>query len=159
MVLDLAGDRWVLCIPGDVPALKRYRPTIEMKPRIIIADDNTTFLHKFVAILSNHCDVVATAQNGIAALQAIREFKPDVAVLDLEMPGLNGIEVTVESRKDSPELAIIICSVHRDQELIEAAAAAGALGYVFKEDAYRDLVAAVDFVSLGTSFFPRNGLS
>jgi two-component system response regulator DegU len=98
---------------------------------------------------------VATAKDGTAALEAIQKFKPDVAVLDLEMPGLNGIEVTRESRKHLPTLAIVICSIHRNQQLIQAAADAGALGYVFKEDGFRDLVAAVDVVGRGTSFFPQ----
>jgi DNA-binding NarL/FixJ family response regulator len=125
-----------------------------MRLRIVVVDDNPECLQRVKAALANDFSVVASAPDGLAALEAIRKLKPDVAVVDLQMPGLNGIEVTQELMRLRPAPAVIICSVHRDRQLIQAAADAGALGYVFKTDGCHDLVAAVKTVASGSKCFP-----
>ena len=70
-------------------------------------------------MLGAEFDVVATAENGKLALECVRCYKPDVAVLDLEMPILNGIEATRELRKLGPTPAVVICSVESDREIVE----------------------------------------
>ncbi len=80
--------------------------------------------------------------------------RPDVAVLDISMPGLIGIQVAREAVREQPELAVLLCSVHGDPQLIQASAEAGALGYVSKVDLFRDLEIAVDEVAAGHPFFP-----
>jgi DNA-binding NarL/FixJ family response regulator len=125
-----------------------------MRLRVVLADDNPGVLQMLSKILGTTVEVVATAIDGNSALQFIREFKPDVAVLDLEMPGLTGIEVTKELREHPPSPAVVICSVHRDQQLVEAALEAGALGYVFKPDCARNLLLAVETVARGLVFHP-----
>ena len=97
-------------------------------------------------------DVVATAKNGQLAIECVRDYKPDIIVLDLEMPILNGIEVTRELRKVGPTPAVVICSVQSDPEIIEAAQLAGALGYVFKMRGTRDLIMAVRSAAVGEPF-------
>jgi len=72
-----------------------------MKLRIVVADDNTAFLAKIVSVLTTEFEVVATAADGRSALECIRLYRPNVAVLDLEMPGLNGLEVTRELAESS----------------------------------------------------------
>jgi DNA-binding NarL/FixJ family response regulator len=123
-----------------------------MKLRIVVADDNAAFLARLVSVLATEFDVVATAADGRSALECIRLCQPNVVLLDLEMPGLNGIEVTRELAKSPSRPAVVICSVETDLELIEAARQAGALGYVFKARVAEDLIVAVKSAADGQSF-------
>jgi len=123
-----------------------------MKLRLVVVDDSASFLDEFTSVLSREFDVVATAMDGKSALEIIRRCQPDVVILDLEMPLLNGIEVTMELAKHLPSPAIVICSVESDPEVVEAAREAGALGYVFKARITKDLVEAVKSVARGRSF-------
>jgi len=120
--------------------------------KIIIADDNPAFLHQMVTLLGAEFDVVATAGDGRIALAKTLQHRPDVVVLDLEMPFLNGIEITRELRKLTPAPAIVICSVESDEEIVDAARQAGALGYVFKTRIAHDVVAAVKCAARGVPF-------
>lgn len=104
--------------------------------------------------MSEKADVVATARTGPDALQAIKDLKPAIAILDLSMPEMNGIEVTRQALHCHPEAAIIICSVHCEPALIQAAAAAGASGYVHKPCMRTELVPAIEAVALGERIFP-----
>jgi DNA-binding NarL/FixJ family response regulator len=126
-----------------------------MKLRIVVADDSPSFLEKLVSILEVEFDVIKTAMDGKSSLEMIINCQPDVVVLDLEMPGLNGIEIARELMKYSPRPAIVICSVENDLEVVDAALKAGALGYVFKARAARDLIAAVNSVARGQSFVSK----
>jgi two-component system nitrate/nitrite response regulator NarL len=123
-----------------------------MKLRIVVVDDSAIFLDKFISVLGTEFDVVATATDGKSGLESIRTCRPDVVILDLEMPVLNGIEVTRELAKHHPSPAIVICSVETDPEIVDAARQAGALGYVFKARIAEDLIAAVRSVARGRSF-------
>ena len=127
-----------------------------MKLQVVVADDNVEFLRKFISVLGTEFHVVGTAADGKSALECIRRCRPDVVVLDLEMPGLNGLEITRELMKHSPRPAIVICSVENDLEIVEAAQKAGALGYVFKARAARDLNVAVRSVARGESFVSKD---
>jgi DNA-binding NarL/FixJ family response regulator len=118
--------------------------------RIIVADDNPAFLRELTSLLAPEFDVVATAANGRSALDLIRRYKPDLVVLDLGMPLLNGIEVTRELAKHSPP--VVICSVETDPEVVEAAQRAGALAYVFKVRIEKDLILAVKSALQGKPF-------
>jgi DNA-binding NarL/FixJ family response regulator len=124
------------------------------KPRIIVADDSPAFLQKLTSLLSVEFDVIATAADGKSALELIRRYEPDLVILDLNMPVLNGVEVARELAKHSPP--VVICSVETDPEIVEAAREAGALAYVFKVRVEKDLILAVksalhckSFVSTG----------
>jgi|SRR5271167_4870050 len=124
-----------------------------MKLRIVVADDNSEFLDALVSMLGEEFDIVATAADGKSALECIRRCRPDVAVLDLSMPAMHGIDVTAELMNNhhlGP--AVVICSVETDPAIVAAARAAGALGYVFKVRVAEDLGAAVKAVARGQSF-------
>jgi DNA-binding NarL/FixJ family response regulator len=123
-----------------------------MKLRVVVADDMASVLAHLVSLLETEFDVVAAAENGKSALECLRRYAPDVVVLDLHMPVLNGIEVTLEARKLAPSPAIVICSVEGDPDIIEAAKEAGALGYVLKIHMDRDLITAVKSVAHGKPF-------
>jgi DNA-binding NarL/FixJ family response regulator len=118
--------------------------------RIIVADDNPAFLRELISLLTAEFEVVATAADGKSALDLIRRYKPDLVVLDLAMPILNGIELTRELAKHSP--SVVICSVETDPEIVEAARQVGALGYVFKVRVKRDLILAVKSAVQGRPF-------
>jgi DNA-binding NarL/FixJ family response regulator len=123
-----------------------------MKLRIVVADDNTVFLAKIVSVLATEFEVIATAADGKSALECARLRHPDVVVLDLEMPGFNGIEVAKELTRHPPSPAVVICSVENDPEIVEAARQVGALGYVFKPRIAQDLITAVKSVASGKPF-------
>ena len=124
-----------------------------MTLRVVAADDNSRFLQTIISELeAASFEVVETASDGRSALECVLRNKPDVIVLDLIMPGLNGIEVTRELRKNGIAAAIIICSVESDEQTIDAAREAGAQGYVFKTRMAKDLVPAVRAVSSGEVF-------
>jgi DNA-binding NarL/FixJ family response regulator len=127
-----------------------------MRVRIVVIDDSASFLEKLVSILSIEFDVVKAVIDGKSCLEVILSCQPDVVVLDLGMPGLNGIEITRELMKYNPRPAIVICSVEHDLEVIQAAREAGALGYVFKARAARDLNSAVKSVVRGQSFVSKD---
>jgi DNA-binding NarL/FixJ family response regulator len=116
------------------------------RPRLLVADDHPAFLKKLVSLLTTKFDVVATAADGNSALDLIRRYVPDLAVLDLDMPGLNGIEVTRELAKSSKDPPVLICSVTTDADVVEATRQAGALAYVFKTRIEQDLILAVKSV-------------
>lgn len=124
----------------------------EIKPRIIVADDNAKILLTLVSALSMDFDVVATATDGRSALTYIQHLQPCVAVLDLNMPELSGIEVAREIIRLRLACVVVICSVECDPELISAAQLAGAVGYVLKRRLNKDLVLAVKRAACGEIF-------
>jgi DNA-binding NarL/FixJ family response regulator len=124
----------------------------EIKPRIIVADDNAKVLLTLTSALSTDFDVVATATDGRSALISIQHLQPCVAVLDLNMPELSGIEVAREIIRLRLTCFVVICSVECDPEMIAAAQLAGALGYVLKRRLAKDLVLAVKRAACGEVF-------
>jgi DNA-binding NarL/FixJ family response regulator len=123
-----------------------------MRIRVVAVDDSKPVLRQLIYMLATEFDIVGSAENGQMALDVIEQVRPDVVVLDLEMPILNGIEVTQHLRKMGPSPAVVICSVETDPEIVEAARQAGALGYVFKICMNQDLVKAVKLAARGESF-------
>jgi DNA-binding NarL/FixJ family response regulator len=124
--------------------------------RIIVADDNPAFLREVTSLLAAEFEIVATAADGRSALDLIRRYNPDLVVLDLAMPMLNGIEVTRELAKHSP--AVVICSVETDPDIVEAARQAGALGYVFKIRVHKDLILAMKSALQGKPFVSSSSI-
>jgi DNA-binding NarL/FixJ family response regulator len=124
--------------------------------RIVLADDHPKWLQMLVSIVEVEFDVVATALDGPSALQAISQHKPDVAVLDLEMPGLSGLDVTRQVMSNGHKPGVVICSAHVSPEIMGAAREAGASGYVFKHNCARDLLPAVEAACKGRPAFPQS---
>ena len=123
-----------------------------VKLRVVVANDNQSFLEKMVSILESEFEVVKTARDGNAALEHIIALQPNVVILDLEMPGRNAIVITGELMKYSPNTAVVICSLENDLEVVGAVLQAGALGFVFKANVARDLRSAIKSVAHGRSF-------
>ena len=117
-----------------------------MPVRILVADDHQVVRTGLRALLESKSgwQVCAEAANGREAVERAGQLKPDVAVLDIGMPLLNGVEATRQIRKLSPQTEILILTMHDSELLIQEVLGAGALGYILKDDADRNLVAAVD---------------
>ena|ERR1700740_378882 len=116
---------------------------LEVIPRILLADDQQEILEAVKSILSTEFTVVGTAENGMNAVELAVNLKPDILILDISMPVLNGIEAACRLRGWVSQIRIIFLTVHTDPEFVEAALAAGALGYVLKAFVAAELVPAV----------------
>jgi DNA-binding NarL/FixJ family response regulator len=125
------------------------------KLRLLLGDDHTLMRHGLRKILEERQDweVVAEAGDGRTAVQQTLDLEPDVAVLDIGMPLLNGIEATRQIVRRKPNVRVLILSMHADEAYVTQAVTAGASGYVLKDSAGADLVGAIAAVAAGKSFF------
>ena len=123
--------------------------------RIVWADDHAPLLGAVRTLLEAHFELVTTVESGEAALEAARSLEPDAAVLDISMPKLSGIEVARRLHENEGGPAIVFLTVHSDPEIVEAALATGALGYVLKTAAGRELVPALQEALKGHRFLSR----
>jgi DNA-binding NarL/FixJ family response regulator len=123
--------------------------------RILLADDHTIVRQGLRKMLEERPDweVVAEAGDGREAVRQAELHKPDVAILDVAMPLLNGIEATRQIVKKSPATRVLVLSMHADDAYVIQILQAGATGYLLKDSADVDLIQAVTAVSRGTSFF------
>ncbi len=123
--------------------------------RILLADDHTIVRHGLRKILQDQSDwtVVAEAADGREAVRQVLETRPEVAVLDIGMPQLNGIEATRQIARRAPEVKVLILSMHADEAYVIQALQAGAKGYLLKDSADKDVVRAIAAVAQGKSFF------
>jgi DNA-binding NarL/FixJ family response regulator len=126
--------------------------TKQSKIRLVVADDVKPMREKVVQILQSEFEVVGTAADGLSALEMIMLLQPEIAVLDISMPGLTGIEVAAELKKMGSEVKVIMLTVHVDPDYVRAAFNAGALSYVIKPKMATDLVQAVLAASGGSKF-------
>jgi DNA-binding NarL/FixJ family response regulator len=131
---------------------------VPMKPlSILIADDHAVVRRGMRALLETqpNWQVCGEAQNGREALEEARRLKPDLAVLDITMPELNGLEAIARIREEVPQTRVLVLTMHDDKELIQATVKAGAHGYLLKSDSERDLITAVDALAHDKAFFTQ----
>jgi len=123
--------------------------------RILIADDHEVVRHGVRALLEAHPDweVCDEAIDGREAVEKAKRLSPDVIILDIGMPGLNGLESARQIRKALPDSEVLILTMHDSEQVVREVLAAGARGYVLKSDAGRDLVSAVEALSHHKTFF------
>jgi two-component system response regulator NreC len=123
--------------------------------KVLLGDDHTVLRQGLRKILEDRRDwrVVGEAGNGRDAVREALELTPDVAVLDIGMPLLNGIEATRQIVRRAPSVRVLILSMHSDQAYVTQAVQAGARGYLLKESAGSELIAAISAVAAGKSFF------
>ncbi len=125
------------------------------KIKILIADDHELVRQgvRHTLVANANWEVVGEACNGREAVELSHRLQPDIAVLDLSMPELNGLEAIRQIVGHSPQIRILVLSIHDSDTLIHEVLAAGAKGYLLKSDAARDLVTAVQSLAEGRPFF------
>jgi two-component system response regulator NreC len=121
------------------------------KIRVLLADDHTILRDGIRALLDDQADieVIGEAQDGQATVKMTAQLQPDVVVMDIAMPLLNGLEATRQIQRDFPQVKVLILTMHENEEYIRQVLAAGALGYVLKDAAARDLLSAIRAVYQG----------
>jgi DNA-binding NarL/FixJ family response regulator len=118
---------------------------------LFVADDHPLFLKGLIETLKEEPDfsILGSANDGKSALQAIIQLQPHVAILDLDMPGLNGIDVAKMLLKEQTTIKLVILSMHKEADIIKAAMELGIHAYIFKDDAVLDLVNGIRAVING----------
>jgi len=117
--------------------------------RILIADDHEIFRRGLRSLLESHShwQVCGEAANGREAIDRVRELRPDVVVLDVTMPEVNGLEAAKEIRRQMPESKVVILSQHEPAVMKQSALAAGAGAYVTKSEVSRELMIAIESIT------------
>ena len=125
-----------------------------MSTRILLADDQELFLHGLRALLEKEPDleVIGESRDGREAVRTARELEPDLAIMDIGMPSLNGLEATRRIVTEHPGIKVLVLSVHQEARVIRSAFEAGAAGYLLKECATEELVRGVRVVMAGKNF-------
>ncbi len=123
--------------------------------RILIADDHEVVRRGIRALLEGEAgwEVCGEAVTGREAVEKAQQFTPDIVILDIAMPELNGLEAARQIRRLTPNTEILVLTMHESDQLVQEVLAAGARGYVLKSDAGRDLVAAVAALCRHKPFF------
>jgi len=123
--------------------------------RVLVADDHTLVRQGLVSLLveSGECEVVAEAADGLEAVEKARATRPDVAVVDLTMPRLSGLEAVRRIHAELPQVHVLALTVHEEEEYVLPVVRAGASGYLVKDSAVAELLAAVRALHAGQGYF------
>lgn len=124
------------------------------KKRIVIAEDHTILREGLRMLLSSNPDltVAGEAEDGLAAVRSAESLKPDLMLMDLSMPRMNGMGAIQEIKRSCPETKILVLTVHKTEEYILAALKAGADGYVLKDATHNELMLAIECVLSGKAY-------
>ena len=122
------------------------------KPRILIADDHVLVLEGFRRILEKDYNLVGTVEDGRALLDAAKALEPDLVILDVSMPLLNGIVAAGQLKRMQPKIKIVFVTMHADRDYVRSAFEAGASAYLLKRSAVEELEQAIRAVLAGHSY-------
>ncbi len=122
------------------------------RPRVLLADDHKLLLEAFRKLLEPDCEVVGSVSDGRALLAAASKLKPDIIVLDISMPLLNGLDAGQQLKKMMPDVKLIFLTVHEDPDLVAEAFRVGASGYLLKNSAASELFQAIREVWRGKAY-------
>ena len=122
--------------------------------RIIVTDDHVLFRQGLRRILEGIPDleVIGETKDGLELLELLQKSNPDLVILDISMPNLRGLEATHEIKKTDPKMKVLILTMHKENEYLTQALSAGADGYLLKEDADTELLAAIESVRYGKTY-------
>ena len=125
-----------------------------MALRIVIVDDHGLIRAGLRALLKNEPDleVVGDAQDGSSAVNLVTELQPDIVLMDISMPGLNGIEATGRVKEASPQTQVLAMTVHEDESMLREMIRAGASGYIIKRAIESELLRAIDVITQGDMY-------
>ncbi|EGU20044.1 response regulator transcription factor [Vibrio mimicus] len=123
--------------------------------RVVMVDDHQVVLDGFIARLEQEpeIEVVATASNGLEALELVKLHQPDVVLMDVSMPIMNGIEATCLIKEEVPNTKVLMLTMHDNREYIMQVMQAGAMGYMLKEISALKMVQAIKTVNQGATYF------
>ena len=119
------------------------------RPRVLLADDHTLVLEGFKRMLEDTCDLVGMVEDGRALVEAAVRLDPDLVILDISMPLLNGIDAARQLKKQCPRAKLLFITMHGDRAYLKAAFKAGASGYLLKRSASDELLEAIQAVMKG----------
>jgi DNA-binding NarL/FixJ family response regulator len=122
------------------------------RPRVLVADDHRAMLDSVVRLLSGEFEVVAAVTDGLAAVTEAEHLEPDLLVLDIAMPGLNGIAAAARLKEHGSRAKIVFVTNMRDREFLQESLALGEVGFVVKDRLVADLLPAVRQVLAGQAF-------
>ena len=122
------------------------------KPTVILADDHTLVLEGFRRLLEAQCELLATVGDGQALLKAVAQQHPDIVILDISMPVMNGIEAARALKSQFPSVKLLFVTMHADPAYIRAAFQAGASGYILKQSLGDELTQALHAVLRGHTY-------
>jgi len=127
----------------------------QKKIRLLLVDDHPLVREGIRSCLSRHkqLEIVGEAVDGREAVAKTRELKPDIVLMDINLPRMNGLEATRLLQKDSPQTKVLILTVHNNKEYVLPIVHAGARGYVLKDTSPDELVSAIEQVDRGEAFF------
>jgi len=125
-----------------------------MTIRIIITDDHQLFRDGIANLLSAspQLEIIAMAENGQEAIKKAKKLKPDIVIMDLSLPIINGVDATRILHNELPETKVLILSMHAEKNYIKEALGAGAFGYLFKDCTYDQLIEAINTVYQGKKY-------
>src|SRR5574341_1138909 len=124
------------------------------KAKVMLVEDHVVVRQGIKALFADEPDVeiVGEADDGREALQRVSELQPDVVLMDISMPGLNGIEATRQIRQNHPDVKVVVLSMHSNEEYVFQVLRAGASGYVLKQSDSLEILAAIRAAMSGGSF-------
>lgn len=130
---------------------------LSMAVKILIIDDHKIFIEALNALLKNEnsIEVVGQTENSVNAIDLVEEKKPDVVVVDMAMPGINGIELTRQLRHRFSDIKVICLSIHTEPQFVRGMVNAGVSGYILKNIAFLELTHAIRSVHRGREFFSK----
>jgi DNA-binding NarL/FixJ family response regulator len=125
---------------------------VTTRPRVLVADDHRAMLDSLVRLLTREFDVVAAVSDGTAAVAEAKQLEPDLLVLDIAMPGLNGIAAATRLKEQGSRAKVVFVTNMRDREFVQESLALGDVGFVVKDRLVADLLPAIRHVLAGQTF-------
>jgi|SRR5271165_1737840 len=135
-----------------MPLSKNTTKPMKLRPRILLADDHTMLLDAFQRLLESRCEIVGTACDGRALIDLAASTRPDVIVLDIAMPGLNGIDACAQLHPKMPGMKFVFLTVNEDPDIAAEAIRLGASGYLLKSSASAELFTAIEQALAGKTY-------
>lgn len=137
--------------PSASASNRRMGETMAL-PRVMLADDHTILVEAFRKLLEPHCEVVGTVADGRALLECAEQLNPDVVVVDIGMPLMNGLEAGLRLKQQMPKVKLIFLTMNEDHELAAEAMRSGASGYLLKSSAATELIRAIQLAVKGRTY-------